>query len=161
MADEPIAVIGGEQEPEKGGGKGKLIGIIVGVVVLLGAAYFLFFSGGGGGEVEADATETTIPPDGPVIEMDEMTVTLSGDPVHYAKIKFAVVLPEGGDTTVIGDRVPILKDAVLGKVSGFTIDDLLGPEALDTLRTEITDAALSVFTEGEVLRAVVTEVLVQ
>jgi flagellar basal body-associated protein FliL len=160
MADEPIAVIGGEEEPEKGGGKGKLIGIVVGVVVLLGAAYFLFFSGGGG-EPEADATETTIPPDGPVIEMDEMTVTLAGEPVHYAKIKFAVVLPEGGDTTVIGDRVPILKDAVLGKVSGFTVDDLLGPDALGTLRNEITDAALTVFPDGEVLRAVVTEVLVQ
>lgn len=160
MADEPIAVIGGEEEPEKGGGKGKLIGIVVGVVVLLGAAYFLFFSGGGG-DVEADATETTIPPDGPVIEMDEMTVTLAGDPVHYAKIKFAVVLPENGDTTVIGDRVPILKDAVLGKISGLTIDDLMGPEALDNLRDEITDAALSVFPDGEVLRALVTEVLVQ
>lgn len=159
MADEPIAVIGGEV-PEEGGGKGKLIGIIVGVVVLLGAAYFLFFSGGGG-DAEADATETVVPPDGPVIEMDEMTITLSGDPIHYAKIKYAVVLPEGGDTTVIGDRVPILKDAVLTKVSGFTADELLGPEALADLRNEITDAALSVFTDGEVLRAVVTEVLVQ
>jgi len=160
MADEPIAVIGGEIEPEEGGGgKGKLIGIIVGVVVLLGAAYFLFFSGGG--DPEADAAETAAPADGPVIEMDEMTVTLADDPVRYAKIKFAVVLPEGGDTTVIGDRVAILKDAVLGKLAGHTADDLLGPDALDNLRGEITDAALSVFTEGEVLRAVVTEVLVQ
>ncbi|MGA9595241.1 MAG: flagellar basal body-associated FliL family protein [Acidimicrobiia bacterium] len=147
------------EEPKKG--KGKLIGIVGGVIVLLAAAYFLFFSGGGGGDPEADMTTTTVPAEGPVIEMDEMTVTLAGDPVHYAKIRFAVVLPEGGDTTVIGDRVPILKDAVLGEVSGLTVDEMLGAGALDNLRDQLTAAALRVFTEGEVLRVVVTEVLVQ
>ena len=157
MADEPIV----EEEEPKEGGKGKLIGIIGGVVVLLGAVYFLFLGGGGGGEDEAGVTTTTVPAEGPVIEVDEMTITLSDDPVRYARLKFAVVLPEGGDTTVVGDRVPVLKDAVLDVVSGYTAAELVGPGALGTLREELTAQALTVFTEGEVLRVVLTEVLVQ
>jgi flagellar FliL protein len=156
MADEEIAVV----EESKKKGKGKLIGIIGGVLVLLGAVYFLFL-GGGGGEDEAGVTTTTVPVEGPVIEVDQMTVTLADIPVRYARLKFAVVLPEGGDTSVVGDRVPVLKDAVLDVVSGYTASELMGPDALSTLRERLTASALSVFTEGEVLRVVLTEVLVQ
>ncbi|MCP3996101.1 MAG: flagellar basal body-associated FliL family protein [bacterium] len=156
MADE----IGTEEEEPKKGGKGKLIGMIGGGLVLLGAVYFLFL-GGGGGEDEAAVTTTTIPVEGPVIEIDEMTITLSDNPVRYARLKFAVVLPEGGDTTVVGEKVPILKDAVLDVVSAYTADELVGPSALGGLREELTARALVVFTEGEVLRVVLTEVLVQ
>jgi flagellar FliL protein len=155
MADEMI----GEEEAKKGG-KGKLIGIIGGVVVLLGVVYFVFL-GGGGGEEEAAVTTTTIPVEGPVIEVDEMTITLADDPVRYARLKFAVVLPEGGDTTVVGDRIPVLKDAVLDVMSSYVAADLVGPDALGTLRAELTASALNVFTEGEVLRVVLTEVLIQ
>lgn len=155
MADEEVGI-----EEEKKGGKGKLIGIIGGVVVLLGAVYFLFL-GGGGGEEEAGVTTTTIPVEGPVIEVDEMTITLSDDPVRYARLKFAVVLPEGGDTAAVGDRVPVLKDAVLDVVSGYTAAELVGPAALGVLRDELSAKALEVYDEGVVLRVVLTEVLVQ
>ena len=157
MADEPIGVE--EEEPQKTG-KGKLIGMIGGAVVLLGVVYFMFLSGGGGDE-EAAVTTTTVPVEGAVIEVDEMTVTLSDNPVRYARLKFAVVLPEGGDSAAVGDRVPVLKDAVLDVVSAYTAAELVGPEALAGLRERLTEQALTVYTEGEVLRVVLTEVLVQ
>ncbi len=151
--------ISAAEAPEKGR-QGKLIGIIGGVLVLLGAVYFLFL-GGGGGEEEAGVTTTTVPVEGAVIEVDEMTITLSDDPVRYARLKFAVVLPEGGDTAAVGDRVPVLKDAVLVVVAGYSAADLVGPDALVGLRDDLTASALEVFAEGEVLRVVLTEVLVQ
>jgi flagellar basal body-associated protein FliL len=156
MADDEISAVDEEKK-----GKGKLIGIVVGVLVLLGVAYFMFLGGGGDGSEDAGVTTTTVIADGPVIEVDEMTITLADDPVRYARLKFAVVLPEGGDTTVVGDRVPLLKDAVLGAISGYTVDQLVGVDALNTLRDQLTASALTVFTEGEVLRVVITEVLVQ
>lgn len=134
MADE----IGVEEEPKKGG-KGKLIGMVGGGVILLAAVYFLFLGGGGGEDAEAGVTTTTVVVEGPVIEVDEMTVTLQDEPVRYARLKFAVVLPEGGDTTVVGDRVPILKDAVLDVVSAYTASELVGPDAIGSLRDELTD----------------------
>ena len=81
--------------------------------------------------------------------------------MRYARIKFAVVLPEGGDTAAVGERFPVLKDAVLGVVSGYSADQLLGPSSLDDLRAEFTTAAQDVWPDGEVLRVVITEVLVQ
>lgn len=149
-----------EEEQEEKGGKGKLIGIIAGVVVLLGVVYFVFLGGGGGEEV-ADPTGTTLPPEGAVIEVEQMTVTLAEDPIRYARIKFGVVLPVGGDSAVVGDRIPVLKDAALEVISGYTADELVGPEALARLREDLTASALNVFSEGEVLRVVLTEVLVQ
>lgn len=156
MAEE-LEVVADEQ-PKKG--KGKLIGIIGGVVVLLGAVYFLFL-GGGGGDAEAGVTTTTIPVEGPVIESDQMTVTLADDPVRYARITFAIVLPEGGDTALVGDKMPLLKDGVLDVVAGLTAADLVGSAGLDTLRQDLTAKALEVYADGEVLRVVLTEVLVQ
>jgi flagellar basal body-associated protein FliL len=157
MADVDIGVVPDEAEK---GGKGKLIGMIGGVVVLLGAGYFLFL-GGGGGDAEAGATTTTVPVEGAVIESDQMTVTLADDPVRYARITFAVVLPEGGDSTIVGERMPLLKDAALDVVSGLTAAELIGPEGLDELREQLTSKALEVYDEGQVLRVVLTEVLVQ
>ena len=157
MAD-GLEVVAEVEEVKKG--KGKLIGIIGGVVVLLGAVYFLFL-GGGGGDAEAGVTTTTIPVEGAVIESDQMTVTLADDPVRYARITFAVVLPEGGDSTVVGDRMPLLKDGVLDVVAGLSAADLVGAAGLDSLRESLTTKALEVYTEGEVLRVVLTEVLVQ
>jgi flagellar FliL protein len=156
MADEEVGI-----EEEKKGGKGKLIGIIGGVVVLLGAVYFLFLGGGGGDAEEAGVTTTTVPIEGPVIEVDEMTITLSDDPVRYARLKFAVVLPLGGDTAAVGERVPVLKDAVLDVVSSYTAAELVGPSVLDGLRDELSAKALEVYDEGVVLRVVLTELLVQ
>ena len=157
MADE-LEVVAEVEEVKKR--KGKLIGIIGGVVVLLGAVYFLFL-GGGGGDAEAGVTTTTVPVEGAVIESDQMTVTLADDPVRYARITFAVVLPEGGDSTVVGDRMPLLKDGVLDVVAGLSAADLVGASGLDSLRESLTAKALEVYTEGEVLRVVLTEVLVQ
>ena len=155
MAEEIVA-----DEEAKKGGKGKLIGIIGGVLVLLFGVYTMFLSGGGG-EEEAGVTTTTVPIEGPVIEVDEMTVTLTDIPIRYARLKFAVVLPEGADTAAVGDRLPVLKDGVLEVVSGYAAEDLMGPEALGMLRDELTAKALEVYDEGLVLRVVLTEVLVQ
>jgi flagellar basal body-associated protein FliL len=153
VAEEAVA-----EEAKKG--KGKLIGIVGGAVVLLGAVYFLFL-GGGGGEEEAGVTTTTIPVEGAVIESDQMTVTLADDPVRYARITFAVVLPEGGDSAVVGDKMPLLKDGVLDVVAGLFAADLVGQTGLDSLRSDLTAKALEIYPDGEVLRVVLTEVLVQ
>ena len=148
-----------EEQAAPAKSKKKLIMIVVGVLVLGGAAYM--FLGGGGGEVDASVTTTTVVVEGPVLEADQMTVNLADEGLRYARIKFAVVLPEGGDTAAVGERFPVLKDAVLGVVSGYSADQLLGRDSLDVLREEFTMAAHDVWPDGEVLRVVITEVLVQ
>ena len=147
-----------EETPKKG--KGKLYGII-GAVVVLGLGGYMFLGGGGAEEDPEAATTTTVAVEGAVIEADEMTVNLADSETRYARIRFGVVLPLDGDSTTVGERFPIMKDAVLTVVSQFTAGDLLGTGGIDSLRSQLTDKAFEVWPDGEVLRVVITEVLVQ
>lgn len=143
-------------------GKGKLFAIIGGVVVLAGAAGAFFFLGGGGeAEEEAATTSTLVPTEGEVIESDEMTVNLADATPRYARIKFAVVLPEDGDSAVVGNKFPLLKDRVLDVLARFSADQLLASGGLDAVREQLSEEAQDVWPNGEVLRVVVTEMLVQ
>jgi flagellar basal body-associated protein FliL len=146
--------------PKKG--KGKLIAIVGGAVVVGAAAYFFLGMGGGGGDAEAAAvTTTTIAEEGAVIEADEMTVNLADPSPRYARLRFAVVLPVGGDSATVGERFPLLKDRVLDIMSAFTAEQLLAPGGLDQMRAQLTAESQEVWPDGEVMRVLVTELLVQ
>ena len=148
-----------DETPEKGGNKKKLM--IGGGVAVLAVVGYLFLGGGGGDPEAAGTTTTTVVMEGAVIESDEMTVNLADDSVRYARIKVGLVLPVDGDSTAIGERMPILKDSILGVVGRYDAATLLEPDTLDELRQRFTDEANEVWTEGEVLRVVITELLVQ
>lgn len=132
----------------------------IGGVLLLAVVYFVFLGGGGEAEDEAAVT-TTIVVEGPVIEAEQMTINLADDDPRYARLKFAVVLPMGGDAAAVGERFPILKDSVLDVVIRYTADDLRQPDILDTLRGQFTAKAMEVWPDGEVIRVLITELLVQ
>lgn len=149
-----------DEAPEKGGNKKKLM-IGGGGVVVLAIVGFLFLGGGGGDPEAADTTTTTVVMEGAVIESDEMTVNLADESVRYARIKVGLVLPVDGDSTTVGERMPILKDSILGVLGRYDAATLLEPDTLDELRQRFTDEANEVWTEGEVLRVVITELLVQ
>lgn len=145
-------------------GKGKLIGIIGGAVVVLAAAGFYFVGMGGGDEAaaeEPEVIEAAEPVEGAIIESEEMTVNLADSDPRYARIRFAVVLHEESDQTAVGERFPLLKDRILDVMSGFTADELLTNGGLDDVRTELTAASAHVWPDGDVLRVLVTELLVQ
>lgn len=152
MAEEEVA-------PKKKS-KMKIIAPI-GAVALLAVVYFVFMGGGGEAEEEAGVTTTTVVVEGPVIEAEQMTINLADDDARYARLKFAVVLPLGGDGAAVGERFPILKDSVLDVVIAYTADDLRQPGILDTLRGEFTDKAMEVWPDGEVIRVLITELLIQ
>lgn len=145
-------------------GKGKLLGIIGAVVVVLAAAGFYFVGMGGGDEVAAEdpeATEAMEPVEGAIVESEDMTVNLADGSPRYARIRFAVVLHEGSDQAAVGERFPLLKDRILDVMSGFTADELLADGGLDDVRAQLTAASEHVWPDGDVLRVLVTELLVQ
>ena len=149
-----------DETTEKGGGSKKKLMMIGGGVAALAVVGYLFL-GGGGGDTEAMATTTTVVVEGAVIESDEMTVNLTDTSVRYARIKVGLVLPLDGDSTTVGERMPILKDSILGVVGRYDAETLLAPDTLDELRQRFTDEANEVWSDGEVLRVVITELLVQ
>jgi flagellar FliL protein len=148
-----------EETPEKGGKK-KLIMIVVPIVVVIGAAAGFFLRGGD--TAEASVPTTTAPVvEGDVIEVDTMTVNLIGEEGRYARVGFAVVLDATADSGAVGKKMPLMRDATLTVMTDFDSAELQTAEGMERLRHELSNAVVALFPDGEVIRAVLTELIVQ
>ena len=76
-------------------------------------------------------------------------------------MSFALVLAEGADTAVVGNKIQLVQDGALSAIAAFSADVLKTPEGLDLLRGELTAVAHDIYPDGEVMRIVLTEVIVQ
>ena len=149
-----------EAEAKKGGKKKIVIGVAA--LAIAGGAYFFLFAGSPPPEDPAAATTTTEPTEGAVIEVGTLTANLADtDDLRYARVTFAVVLDANADSAAVGTRVPLLQDAALDVVSDYTAAELAGSDGIGNLRDDLSAQAQELFVDGEVLRVVLTEVIVQ
>lgn len=147
------------QEEPRGGTLKKIILMVV-PALAVGAGMFFFL--GGGGDAEAAPTSTTLAPiEGEVIEVDTLTVNLMNEEGRYARVGFAVVLAEGANQGAVGARIPLMRDAAISTMTNFDSAELQSAEGMERLRTELSAAMVALFPDGEVLRAVLTELIVQ
>ncbi len=138
----------------------KKILVLVAIVAIGGVAAYVVL--GSSADADTSTPTTTIAAEGPVVEADEMVVTLADEgTARYARIRLGVVLPEGGDVAAVNGRLPLLKGGVLEVLSAYTAADLQGPDGLARLRSQFMDQSSAVWHDGEVLRVVITELLVQ
>jgi flagellar protein FliL len=143
---------------EGGGGKKKIILMAVPALLAIGAGAFFFLGGSG----DASAPTTTLPPiEGEIIPIETLTVNLVGEENRYARLGFAVVLDSLADVGVVEGKLPLLQDAAIGVMVHYDSTTLQSVEGQEQLRQELTDASIALFPEGEVLRAVLTELIVQ
>ena len=157
MADEETEVA----DEESGGSKKKFI-IIGGVVVLAAVGYFMF--GGSSAPEEEMAAEVDMEPvEGEVIDIGNMTIVLAddGDTLRYARIGLAVVMSEMGDSGVVGTRVSLIQDAAITVISEMTTDELRGAAGARAAREALTQRVLEIFPDGDVVRVVLTEMILQ
>lgn len=145
------------EEPADGPGKGKkkLLLIVLPLVLALGGGGYFFMS-----RSAASPAETTVPEpiEGEVLVIETMTVNLPED--HYAKVGFALVLSAEAVADEVKAHLPLMQDAALEILTGFDADELHSHEGMERLKTELTEHATAEF-EGQVLRVVLTELLVQ
>ena len=150
-----------KEEPESGEGGGRGMKKIIQMVVpalAVGAGMFFFLGGSG---AEAGPTTTLAPVEGGVLPVDTLTVNITGEESRYARLGFAVVLDSLADPGVVEGRLPLLQDAALSimvKYDSATLQSAVGQEQL---RQELSNASVALFPDGEVLRAVLTELIVQ
>lgn len=129
--------------------------LLVGLVLLVLATVGVFVVRGG------EAASGEPPPDGPVVEVAQMTANLAGSQVHYVRFGFAAVLRDGAVAADVEGRFPLLKDAALTEVQTLSAEVLRTPEGIEELRRRLTDRASGVYPDGQVLRVVLTELVVQ
>ena len=140
------------------GGRLKLVLALVAVLALaaVGAKMFLF--------APADAPEATpaaAPEEGPVVAIGQMTTSLAGTGAHYVRVDLAAVTAADADSSTLEDRFPLMRDEALDVLMGFTPEQLRTVAGADELRAALTERAQSVWADGEVLRVVLTDLLVQ
>lgn len=140
-----------EDVPRRSRRKLLLIGIVLGAIAVAVAMTLLR-----GGEEEPE-----VPVDGPVVEVSQMTANLAGSQMQYVRFGFAAVLREDVVGPDVEGRFPLLQDAALSEVQALPADVLRTPEGLQQLRDQLTSRAQDVYPDGEVLRIVLTELVVQ
>lgn len=127
-------------------------------LVLGGAAYAFLPRPGdpvGASQVEAQ------PEEGEIVDVAELTVNVAGDSVHYARVGFAVVLSADAPADVVTPELALLKDAAISEIGRFSAEELRTPEGGDALRAALTTRARELWPGGEVLRVVLTGLVVQ
>ncbi len=58
-------------------------------------------------------------------------------------------------------KVPLMRDATLTVMTDFDSEELQTAKGMERLRQELSDAIVEIFPDGEVIRAVLTELIVQ
>lgn len=158
---EPTPLESGE-DPGTGGtakagkSKKKLVLVALAVIVIAGLAGFFLL----GGDAEGGA-EPAEPQPGDVVEVTEVTVNLAQSENRFARVGFAVLLAEGVTSDQVSDRFPLLQEAVVRTVSSFSAGDLRAPGGFDSLADALSTRAREIYPDGEVLRVVITDLLVQ
>jgi flagellar protein FliL len=142
--------------PAKGRKKLLLVAGVV-VLVLVGGGAFLLL----GSDAEAEEEVGTVIEEGPVVPVADMTANLAGSQIHFAKLSFAAVLTPDADAKLVGERFPLLRDAAITELSTMPAEHLRTTAGMDELRSRLSGRASDLYPDGEILRIVLTELLVQ
>lgn len=142
---------------------------LVALVIAVAALGFAFLKPGAAPASAPAEPAHAEPKPGPVVDVGQMSLNLA-DPGRYARVSFALVLAEG---TVVGGgghgggeggveaQFPLVKEAVLFEFSKVSAEQLRAPGGLDAIANTLSERVRGIYEHGEVLRVVLTELLVQ
>lgn len=133
----------------------KLVIVAVAVLAALGGGAFFLLGGSDEGGPDAPAAE------GVIVDVAEMTANLAGPEVHYVRFGFAAVLSAGIAPADVEGRFALLRDAALSEIGTLSAQHLRTPEGVEELRSRLTARAGGIYPDGQVLRIVLTELVVQ
>lgn len=156
MAGQADGTTGPEPRPAR---RKKLI-MIAAAVVFVGVGGFaaLRFTA-----PAADATPevATTPEPGEILEVAEMTTTLAGAQPHLARVTFSVQLNAQAVAAEVEPDLPLLRDAAVTELAESDADELMTPEGVDDLRARLLARAGEIYPDQQVLKVLVTELVVQ
>jgi flagellar FliL protein len=140
----------------KKGGKLKLV---VPVILLLGAglAAKSLLLGSPAQKAEAKPKKE----EGVIVTMDPVTVNLADAGFHYARVGFGIVLTTTANSKEIEERLPLFKDEAIRAVGGFQSRVLKTVKGQDELRHRLTEVAFKLYGEEEIMKVILTDIVVQ
>ena len=127
------------------------------LAVIAGGAAAAFFLLGGDAEAEADEVELV---EGAIVQLEPQTTTLGAGPMEHARVAVAVVLAEDVAVEVVEPRAALLRDALLRELATMDGESLRTVAGSDQLRDRLSAEARDIWEDGEVVRVVLTELVV-
>ena len=143
----------GKKEGKKGG-RLKLIIMVVAVLAVAGGAKTFLL----GGEAPAKPEP---PEEGEVVDIGTLVVNIGGSRSTYARVGLAMVTTLGSDPEAVGGRVALVKDAAIGVIAESSPEFLASHKGQSKLRGALSKSARKIYPDGEVLRVVLTELVIQ
>ncbi|MFA5699800.1 MAG: flagellar basal body-associated FliL family protein [Desulfuromonas sp.] len=159
-----------EEKQGSGGGKLKLILLVLGVVVLLFAvgvaAYLLGASktagkieGGSGGNLTLSQEHATI---GPMVNINDFIINiLDKNETRYLKAAITIELHNPETAAEVTERMAQIRDAILLLIGNKTFAELNDLQGKLQLRAEIIARLNKILTKGKVKGIYFTEFVVQ
>lgn len=152
----------GEGEEKKGGSKKLIIFGVVGLLVIGGGVFAATTVLGGQEEEEEVAAEAAPPEEGEILALESLVVNLADtDRDRYVRVGLAAVLAKETLADDIKARLPLLRNAMLRVFVPKKSQELTKLDGLEQLHEELSEAAKGVYPNGNVLRVVVTDIVVQ
>ena len=149
-------------EPAPRRGRTRLVVIVAVVAVLLGGGAAWFLTGGASADTGGEESAAPAPvEEGEILEVGTLTTNLGGDSPAYARVGVALVLAADADPAVVEGDLALVKDAAITEITRHGAEELQGEEGVASLRDGLTAAVGALFEDGEVVRVVLTELLVQ
>lgn len=161
-----------DKSEEKGGGKLKLILMILGAVLLLvGVGAGAYFLGAGSAAKQsavetsptpAKSAETGIAPVGPMLSLDDFIVNiLDAEGTRYLKVSMTLELltPEG--MLEIEERKAQVRDTILLYLGSKTFDEIRDLQGKLQLRADLIGKLNALLTKGKIKTIYFTDFVVQ
>jgi flagellar basal body-associated protein FliL len=151
-----------EELAVEGGSKKKIVVIaVVGVVAAIAALYLLVLS-----PADADAQDGPPAPmfsleSGPILRVDEATVSLGGSEPHFAAVTYSVEIALDADPALVEAGFARLRSQAQRLFRAYEAQELKTASGFDRLEADLTRVATELWPDGEVLRAYVESLLVQ
>lgn len=159
MSEQPEPATDAAEPAPRGRGRRRLV-LVVALVLGLVAGGVGFAQFLGGGEPDADNAPTEQPVEGAVLTVATLTSSVRGD-AELARVGLAVVTVEGAAESEVVERFPLVQDAAVSELARTPATELRTARGADALRRRLTRRAQDIYPDGEVLRVLLTELVVQ
>lgn len=147
-----------EAPPRRGRRRLLLLVALLAIVLGGGAAWMLTGPDDAGAGEDGAVAEVE---EGEILDVGTLTTNLAGTPPRYARVGVGLVLAADATGSEVQEDLPLVKDAIITQISSHVAADLQGREGVATLRDGLTTAVSDLFEDGQVVRVVLTELLVQ
>ncbi|MCK8816521.1 flagellar basal body-associated FliL family protein [Natroniella sulfidigena] len=137
-----------------------ILGILIAVVLATGISYFMMVNLGGFNQGEETEVSTTARELGPITEVGEFLVNLTGGR-RFIRVNITVEVNEDDVVEEIDKRKPQIRDTIISILRSKEEEEVTSDQGAMEIRSEVMENINEKLLEGEVTNVFFTEFVIQ